>query len=161
MENFSISINKDLVDVDLLLQDQLSLPEAMRQLNLCEAFVGVLSGRTVAVCLLAKRKNYYDIVNLAVAALPEDTGVIYELLMYVMDYVRVQGGRFVEIGMGNAELRRHALLIRLGFRVVGVWGDYFARGGETAQPGKVVNRDLLRYRIDLNELQPRYRQSTF
>jgi hypothetical protein len=44
MDNFSITVSKDLADVDLLLQEQPSLPEAMRQLNLCDAFVGVLGG---------------------------------------------------------------------------------------------------------------------
>ncbi len=156
MDNFSITVSKDLADVDLLLQEQPSLPEAMRQLNLCDAFVGVLGGRTVAVCLLAKRKHYHEIVNLAVAPLQEESEVIYQLLMYVMDYVRVQGGRFVEIGAGDADLRRHALLIRLGFRVVGVWSDYYLRNGRVTGPGnKTVNRDMLRYRIDLNELQPK------
>ncbi len=154
MDNFSIVANKDLADIDLLLREQPSLPEAMRQLNLCDTFVGVLGGQTVAVCLLARRKNYFEIVNLAVASIPEESEVTYQMLMYVMDYVRVQGGSYIEIGVGDGDFRRHALLIRMRFRVVGVWRDYFARSKHAEQGNRPAHRDMLRYRIDLNELQP-------
>ena len=146
MSDFSIVMDKELVDAELLMQNEPSLPEAMRQLNLCEAFVGVKGGQAICVCLLAKRKGYYDVVNLAIDAMHQNIGADKELLLYTLDYVRVQGGALVEIGAGNAEFRRHEMLISLGFRVVGVWRDHFQT---TAQNIPVPNLDMLRYRIDL------------
>lgn len=153
MDGFMIVMDKELASVDLLLQNEPSLPEAMRQLNLCDAFVGLAGDRAIAVCLLAKRKGYYDVVNLAVDARYEDTDACHELLMYVLDYVRVQGGVFVEAGAGNAHTRRHGMFMRLGFRVVGVWADHFLEktGRQTLENG-ILNRDMIRYRINLREM---------
>lgn len=152
MDDFTIVTDKTRVDVDLLLQHEPSLPEAMRQLNLSEAFIAVKGERTVGVCLLSRRKGYHDVVNLAAEPLRADAGIDKELLLYVIDYVRVQGGRFVEIGAGSADLARHEMLLRLGFRVVGVWTDHFVKEGRMAPPEDgILNRDMVRYRIDLKD----------
>jgi GNAT superfamily N-acetyltransferase len=154
MNDFSIVTDKTLVDVELLLQNEPSLPEAMRQLNLSEAFVAVRGERTAGVCLLSKRRGCYDITNLAVDPAPQYEGVDKELLFYALDYIRIQGERFVEIGAGNADLDRHELLTRLGFRVVGVWSDHFMREGRMAvMLCGVLNQDLLRYRLDIKDYQ--------
>ena len=143
MNDFAIVMDKDLVDVDLLMLNEPLLPEAMRQLNLCEAIVGVRSGQTICVALLAKRKGYFDIVNLALDKGHGQSGADKELLLYTLDWVRAQGGSLVEIGADTTDLVRHEMFINMGFRVVGVWRDRLPQGGADSQ------RDILRYRIDL------------
>lgn len=152
MSDFNIVMNKELVTADLLMQNEPSLPEAMRQLNLCEAIVAEKDGAAICVCLLKKREEHYEIVNLAFDKRHLNTNADRELLFFVLDSVRAQGGKSVEIGAGNAEMRRHEMLITMGFRVVAVWRDHFPAGvASTDKRITVPNRDMLRYRIDLTE----------
>lgn len=153
LNGYEVVMDKERVNIDLLLQNEPSLPEAKRQLNLCQAFVGLLDGKDVAVALLTKRKGYFDIVNLGVNPSYQDTPAEYELLLFMLDYIRVHGERFLEIGVPSVDFRRHALLIRLGFRVVGVWANHCNGEVHTLEDGsQITNRDMLRYRIDLQEL---------
>jgi len=144
-------MDKTMASADLLMLNEPSLPEAMRQLNLCDAFVAVKdAAKAICVCLLAKRKDFYDVVNLALDQDYINSGADKEVLLYALDYVRAQGGNIVEIGAGNAELRRHEMLIALGFRVVGVWRNHFPPNTKAAAPqNPVPNLDMIRYRFDL------------
>lgn len=151
MENFTITTDKALVDADLLMINEPSLPEAMRQLELSEALVGLVDEKPVAVCLLVKRKGFYEVTNLAVAEPFEGTDAARELLLYACDYIRAKGEVYiVEVGAGNADLARHKTLMAMGFRVVGVWRDHFLRNVRFVKEiDGVPNCDLLRYQIDL------------
>ncbi len=82
MEGLLITMDKEQARQELLLLDQPSLPEAMRQLNLCDAFLGMIGGHNVAVCLLSKRKKCHEVVNLSADPAVSDE-VLTEVLFYV------------------------------------------------------------------------------
>ena len=150
MSDFEIVMYKTLVKPELLLRDEPSLPEAMRLLNLCEAFVAVKGGKAISVCLLSSSKGHYNVTCLALDENHSGTGADKELLLYALDYARARGGASVEIGTGNAQLKRHEMFTMMGFRVVGVWRDHFPGKGDnsTSSGSPIPNRDLLRYRIE-------------
>ncbi|MCL2579962.1 MAG: hypothetical protein FWE32_08010 [Oscillospiraceae bacterium] len=150
MENLEILTDKALVDADLLLLSEPSLPEAMRQLDMSEALVGMVSGKAVAVCLFVKRKHHYDVINLSIAPEYGESDAAKEMLLYAFDYIRAKGENLIEIGAGNAELFRHKALMSMGFRVIGVWRDHFLRKSRPINDiDGIPNCDLLRYQIDL------------
>ena len=150
MEGFKIVTDKDKIDVDLLLTADPSLPQVMRNLNQSYSFAGLLGDRTVAVCLLDKKDDVYDIVNLAIKQDFQNKGLAKEMVRFALDYVRAHGGRYVEAGAGNSNIPMYVLLQKLGFRVVGVWKNHFI--SDTPQPHTanfIVDRDMIRFQLDL------------
>ncbi len=152
IDRFSIVLDKDRIDMDLLLMADPFLPQVARYLNTCYAFAGIVGQKTVAACLVEKQESYYNIVNLAVYPAYQGKGLGREMLLYLLDFVRAQGGRYIETGCGNASLHLYRMFQKAGFRVVGVWPDYFLSDNRTATvENGIVNRDMVRFRIDLEE----------
>lgn len=143
MSDFRIVTDKTLVDTALLLKNEPHLPEAVRQLNLCEAFAGVSGGENISVALLAKRKGVFDIVNLGAKDSPAGQGAEKETLAYLLDYIRAQGGGPVEIGGAADDTARYAMLLNLGFRLVGIWKDKLPPNTAKVPAGV----DMIRFRL--------------
>jgi ribosomal protein S18 acetylase RimI-like enzyme len=151
-ENFLIVMNRDLLDMDLLRTADDSLPRVIRHMGTSLPFVGMLGSQVIASCLVEAMDGYHDIVNFAVAQQEQNKGYGRELLAYVLSYLRSNGGRFVDIGCGNADIRLYTMFQRAGFRVIGVWPDYLIDDSKTANvENSIVNRDMVRFRADLQE----------
>lgn len=152
LNDFFIVIDKDKLDIDLLRSADISLPRVLRYMSTCTPFVGLVGGQTVANCLVEKRDDCFNVVILAVKDEFQHKGYGRELLAYVMDYIRSQGERYVEIGCGNANLRLLAMLQKAGFRFHSIWPDYLLEDNKTAAvENSIINRDMIRFRADLNE----------
>lgn len=150
MEEFTIVMDKEKCRMDLLTMSDPSLPQVMRQLNLCTAFAGLLGDKNIAVCLLEQRGDFYEVVNFAVDTFYQGRGFGKEILYYVLDYVKAMGGTAVEIGAGNAKIQLFGMLQKLGFRVVAVWPDhYYEDYRQASVENSIFNRDMIRYRMDL------------
>jgi len=151
-DNFTILMEREKMDTNLLLASDPSLPHVMLMLNSCHPFAGVVDGKTVAVCLLEQKEHYYDIVNLGLDIMHDNKGYCAQIVQSVMDFVRSRGGRYIEAGCGNAQLNFYAMYQKLGFRVTGVWPDYYMYDGRTLTiENNICNRDMVRLRLDLNE----------
>jgi len=147
MPGFAVSMDKNRVEVSFL-RETAPLPQILRNLATSTPFICTRDGVLVAECLLQTQKNAADVVNYAYTT--EEDG--REMLLYVMDYCRVQGISSVTIGCGNAELDTYALLQRLGFRIVEIWPDYLLDENKVAYvKHSIVNRDFIRFRADLGE----------
>lgn len=151
MEGFTITIGRENIDHRLLMLTDPSLARVMGELNMCTCFAGMLGGKNVAACLLNEQagNGVCDIMNFSVANEYDGSGLGRELLFYVMDYARSRGFRFLETGTGNAKLETHRMLQKTGFRVIGVFPDYYQSDGQSlAVENGIVNRDMVRYRVD-------------
>lgn len=154
MDGFTVLTGRDNVDPRLLMAADPSLARVMSQLNLCTCFAGMFNGNNVAACLLNEQygNGICDAVNFAVASEYSETDVSREMLLNVMEYARSRGFHYIEIGAGNAKLEMHRLLQRTGFRVIGVFPDYYQSDVKSlvVEHG-IVNRDMVRYRADFND----------
>lgn len=151
MEGFEFLIGREHIDPALLIRSDPSIARVMGQINLCVCFAGKLDGKNAAACLLNEQlgNGVCDVANLAVADGFRGQGLYREMLLHVMDYAREKGFHYLEIGAGNADLDAHKTLQKMGFRVIGVVQDHYQSGGQSlAVENGIVNRDLLRYRID-------------
>lgn len=146
-------IGRDYVDPRLVMRADPSLARVMGHLSLCTCFAGMQDGENVAACLLDESSgDVCDIVNFAVSDACRDQGLDTEILRYVMDYARDKGFRYMEIGTGNAYLDIHKKFLKMGFRVIGVMPDYYQSDGKSMiVENSIVNRDMIRYRIDFQD----------
>lgn len=151
MEGLEFLVGREHVDPKLLMSADPSLARVMGQMNLCTSFSGMLGGKNVVACLLneALGNGICDVSNIAVAEEHSDSDFTSQLLFYVMNYAREKGFRFLEVGVGNADLDAHKALQKMGYRVIGVIPDYYQSDvrGLTVLNG-IVNRDMIRYRVD-------------
>lgn len=151
MEGFEILTGREHIDPGLLIRADSSIARVMGQMNLCTCFAGMYGGKNAAACLLNEQfgDGVCDVSHVAIADEYRALGLYRELLLHVMDYAREKGFRYMEIGSGNADLDTHKTLQKMGFRVTGVVPDHFQSGGHgLAVENGIVNRDLLRYRVD-------------
>ncbi|MCL2578571.1 MAG: GNAT family N-acetyltransferase [Oscillospiraceae bacterium] len=152
MSELTFEMNKDKVSIDLLMSADPSLPKAMRTLNASMPFVGLVGGEVVGVCLVEQRDGIYDIAYLVVGGMHQGKGYGKALLRYVLENIHAQGGQYVEIGCGNAEIQLITLYQKLGFRFLTVWLDYYLTDNRVATVvNSIFNRDMIRFRIDLKE----------
>ena len=156
ISGLTIEMEREKIPLDLLLTADPALPQVVRYLSQGIPFAAVMHGTTVGACILVKREGFYDIVNLAVTDDWQGKGVMRDLLYFAMDYARTRGGRYMEIGAGNAKLELFAMFQQMGFRLVGIWKDYYLSDAKTAVvENSIPNRDMLRFRLDLLEQPPR------
>lgn len=153
MENFEILVGREHIDPKLLMGGDLSIARIMGSLNLCVCFAGMLDGRNIAACLLGEHEGHAcEVDELVVDESYAESGLDRELLTYVMDYARSKGFNSMEIGAGNAFLEKHQLLLKTGFRVTGVVLDYYQSEGKSmVVRNSIVNRDMIRYRVDFQD----------
>ena len=154
MDTYVIEVSKDAVDIELYRTSSLPAGELAAGIKNGVVLVGRLGGRSIAVCIIEKRGEIFEILHWA--ALPEFHKMGYgrELMLYALDYINVMGGRFVEMGAPNTDIQMFVLLQRLGFRVAGVRPDYYIESGKLPEKAldQLEMRDMLRYRMDLREL---------
>lgn len=153
--SFTVVMDRDKLDMELLRTADESLPRVVRHMNSSIPFVGLLDGVPIASCLVEPMEGYHDIVNFAVASEHQNQGYGRALLKHVTDYLRQNGGRYVDIGCGNANLRLYAMYQRAGFRVTAVWFDFYLEDNKVARvENAIINRDMIRFRADLLEQTP-------
>jgi ribosomal protein S18 acetylase RimI-like enzyme len=91
-----------------------------------DAFVGFKGGAPVSVLVLHLRDSAQaEIMNVAVAVEHQRSGVGRAMLEYVAAYARERGVLRLAVGTGNSSLGELRFYQRFGFRVTGVWPDYF------------------------------------
>ena len=148
----TFKIDKELVRMDLLLSADPSIPNAVRALNVAIPFVGMLGNEAVVVCLAEPKGYYHDLTYIAIDPFHQHKGYAKEIFEYIMNYARGGGIRYLEAGCGNAQISLITVYQRLGFRMTGVWTDYYLYDGRTATiENSIFNRDMIRFRIDLEE----------
>lgn len=149
MAGFEVVMDRDRVEVSFL-RDAASLPEIIRNLGTSTPFVCLRDGVLVAECLARAEGDAMKVVNYACT----DGEDCRDMLLYVMEHSRGLGLRFVDIGCGNANVELYGVLQRIGFRVVGVVPDHFLEDSKVPTvENSIVNRDLIHFRVDLNEKQ--------
>ena len=154
MSVFTIEIDKDKVDIDLLLTADPSLPKAVRTLNTSTPFVGVADGQVVGACLVERKEQIYDIIYHVVDVAFQGKGYGRLLLQHVLEDIKAKGGRYIEVGCGNANIPLLSLYQKLGFRILGVWPDYYLMDNRMATiENSIFNRDMVRFRLDLHEIR--------
>lgn len=155
MERLEILKGREHIDPKLPMSADPSLTRVMGQMNFCTCFAGMIGEKNVASCLLDEQNiagGVCDVTNIAVAEGYAGSGFRHDLLIYVMDYARTKGFRFLEIGAGNADLDSHKALQKMGYRVIGVIPDYYQSDAKSlAVEHGIVNRDMIRYRVDFND----------
>ncbi|MCL2056744.1 MAG: GNAT family N-acetyltransferase [Oscillospiraceae bacterium] len=150
--DYFIVIDKDKVDMSLLRTADSSLPRIMRYMNTAVPFVGLKGAVPICACLVEHKEGYSDIVNFAVLSEYQGQGYGRAMLDYVKDYILSQGVRYLDIGCGNADIRLIVMLQKAGFRMIGVWPNYYTDDGAAADViNSIINRDMIRLRVDLME----------
>ena len=148
----TIVMDRDKLDMDLIRTADDSIPRVMRYINTCIPFVGLDNDKAEAICLVEAKPELHDIVIHAISHEGEGNGYEKEMLLYVLEYLRQNGVRWVEIGCGNACMESMELYQKVGFRFIGVWPDYYMGDSKIAVVKKsIINRDMVRMRADLNE----------
>lgn len=148
-----ILVGREHIDPRLPMQSDPSLARVMGHLNQCVCFAAMEGETNVAACLLSEQSDgVCDIVNFSVSGDSQEHGVGKELLLHVMNYAREKGFRYLETGVGNSDLGAHDSLQKTGFRIIGVTPNYYLADGKSpiVQNG-IVNRDMVRYRVDFND----------
>ena len=147
MSGFQVSMDRNQVEVSFL-RDTAPLPQILRNLAVSTPFVCTRDGALVAESLLRVKQAAGEVVNYAY--IQEDD--CREMLLYIMDFCRAAGMKFLEIGCGNADLALFALLQRMGFRLVEVWPDHLLSESKVAHvKNSIINRDTIRFRADLDD----------
>ncbi len=147
MSGFQVSMDRNQVEVSFL-RDTAPLPQILRNLAVSTPFVCTRDGALVAESLLRVKQATGEVVNYAY--IQEDD--CREMLLYIMDFCRAAGMKFLEIGCGNADLALFALLQRMGFRLVEVWPDHLLSESKVAHvKNSIINRDTIRFRADLDD----------
>lgn len=151
--DFAVSMDREHVNIDFLRSTDF-LPNIIRNLNACIPFVCKVDNEIVAECLVLKDVKYqglYDISNYAHSGIP----YLQEAISHIIRYFKQNGGRYLDVGCGNAYIEEYALFQRLGFRVIGVLPDHYMQDSKSAAvENSIINRDMVRLRIDLNERTP-------
>lgn len=149
-EKLTVVMDREKVDLEKLRGSDF-LPKIVRNLNEGEPFVFLQGEEIVAQCVAKRDANYptlFDVVNYNA----DSVEIFHEALVHVLDYYKENGGGYVDIGCGNAQVERYALFQRLGFRVIGVLQDYYIDDNKAATvENSIINRDMVRFRADLNE----------
>lgn len=149
MADLTFSRDREQVEISFF-RGTASLPQIIRNLNSSTPFVCKEDGVIVAECLVQEKGEIHDIVNYASDNMEHGR----EILLYVMDHYRVLGAGYLEIGCGNAQLELYAMFQRCGFRVAEVWPNHYLDDSKTATvENGIINRDMVRFRADLNEKQ--------
>lgn len=148
-----ILVGREHVDPRLLMHADPSLARVMGHLNQCTCFAAMESGKNVAACLLSEHNDgICDLVNFSVDENYKEHGIGKELLLHVMTYAREKGFRYLETGVGNADLDAHGSLQKTGFRLIGVVPDYYQSDARSLSVlNGIVNRDMVRYRVDFQD----------
>jgi ribosomal protein S18 acetylase RimI-like enzyme len=153
MQELEIKTGREHVDMSLLLGADTSMPRIMGQMSRSTCYCGLLEGKNVVICLLSEPSggDVCEISAMAVSEAIADTGHSYELVSYIATIAREKGFNFLDVCAGNADGPAFLALQRMGFRLVGVERDYYTAGqqGFSVVNG-IVNRDMLRYRVDFN-----------
>jgi len=152
INGFEIVIDRERVVLEHVLLAEPSLPQAVKYINTCIPLAGIYEGQSVGACLMQQKDSVYDIVSLAVAPSYQGKGFSKEMLLYALDYARVQGGKYVEIGCGNSDVMLYSLFQKAGFRVVGVWPDHYSEDSKSmVVENGIIKRDMIRFRADLRD----------
>lgn len=153
MENLQILVGREHIDPRLPMQSDPSLARVMGHLNQCVCFAAMEDGKNVAACLLSEHNDgTCEVVNFSIAGDYQDHGIGKELLLHVMKYAQEKGFRYLDTGVGNADLGAHGSLQKLGFRVIGVLPNYYLADGKSPLVlNGIVSRDMVRYRVDFND----------
>lgn len=153
MEDFEILMGREHIEPKLLLASDPSLARVMGQLNMCTCFAGMTEGKNVVACLLTEHSNgVCEISNFALDPEYTDHGYGKRVLHHAMSHAREKGFRWMETGAGNSNITLHAGLMKMGFRVIGVWTDYYKSEGQSiVVDNGLVNLDMLRYRLDFQD----------
>lgn len=147
MEGLSFSQDREQVDLSLF-RNNAPLTEIIRNINMSTPIVCKKEDAVVAQCLVQQKGELYDIVNYVATDLEYGK----ETLLYVMDYFRALGARYIEIGCGNAHIDYFTMFQHCGFRVIEVIPNYYVDENKSVTvENLIINRDLLRFRVDLNE----------
>jgi len=151
-DELTIVMDRERIDLKLLLTADPSMPNAVRALNTSTAFAGVVRGKTVAACLVEYANTIYNISYLVVDVSNQGKKFERQLLEHAISYIKGQYGQYIEGGCGNADIQMIALYQELGFRLLGVWPDYYLSDNRTASiENRIYNRDMVRFRLDLFE----------
>jgi ribosomal protein S18 acetylase RimI-like enzyme len=82
--------------------------------------------RVLGVYALARHApTRFELMNIAVAESHRGTGLGRWLLGHAIGLAESKGARVVEVGTGNSSFDALKFYQRAGFRIVGVWPNYF------------------------------------
>ncbi len=154
MAELQFLIGREHVDPRLLMRSDPSIARVMGQMNQCTCFSAMDGTANVAACLLneSASPNTCEVENLAIADGYDGQDIYNEMLAYVMSYAKEKGLRYAQIGLGNANLEQHKILQKMGYRVIGVIQDHYQSDGKSMSvENGIVNRDMLRYRVDFQD----------
>jgi len=107
--------------------------------------------RVVGVYALARHEpTVFELMNIAVAPDCQGTGLGRWLLGHAIGLAESKGARVVEVGTGNSSFDALRFYQRAGFRIVGVWPNYFLDN----YPEPIVEDglpcvDMIRLRLEL------------
>ena len=104
------------------------------------------------VVITALGEGVFEIKNVAVVPAVQGKGVGKKLLEEALQHCRKEGGREVLIGTGNSSLGQLALYQKIGFRIVGIERDFFAKNYPDAiLENGIVCRDMIRLSYTLSQ----------
>jgi len=123
-----LSAADDPLPMDLLLSADPYEDAIAKYIGNSEILLAEMDGAIVGVCaLMAIADGTAEIKNVAVREDMQGNGIGKRLLLHAIDHARQRGFRTLEIGTGNAGLMQLGLYQRLGFEMVSIDRDFFAR----------------------------------
>lgn len=136
---------------DLLLLADPSEELVKTYLNQGTCYTAELNGERVGVILFMETKpGTIEIMNLAVKEEMQNQGIGKKLILYVIEEIKKNHVKTIEIGTGNPGVKQMLLYQKCGFRIVGVDFDFFRRTHpEPIYENGIECRDMIRMRIDL------------
>ena len=107
--------------------------------------------RVLGVYALARHApTRFELMNIAVAEEYRGTGLGRWLLGHAIGLAESKGARVVEVGTGNSSFGQLKFYQRAGFRIIGVWPNYFVENyPEPIVENGIACLDMVRLELTL------------
>ncbi len=128
MDKFAITklSNSDPIPYDLLLSADPNRELVDEYLKSGECFVGKIDNKIVGEYVLINNADkIFEIISVAVDPKYQGKGYGKMLVLDAIDRVRKSGAKSIEIGTGNSSFPQLSLYQKCGFRIVGVFKNFF------------------------------------
>ncbi|OIP57161.1 MAG: GNAT family N-acetyltransferase [Candidatus Levybacteria bacterium CG_4_10_14_0_2_um_filter_36_16] len=142
----------DIIPWNLLLLADPSRENVQKYIDHGEIFLAYKDTVLVGEYVLTKEANdTVELKNLAVDEQYQNKGIGKKLVEDVIERLKKQNAKRVEVGTGNSSLSQLSLYQKCGFRIIGIDKDFFVKNyKEKIMENGIECRDMIRLAINFD-----------